>query len=78
MCLNPLDQKWEFESKHGCDADIFLIVLEMFHIRPYETYIPSYLDFSQIDFRTTKKKKEQIECVYKRFIEGRRVWYAIY
>lgn len=78
QCLSPLVKAWEFETRFGCDAEIFLVVLNMFHIIPDDEYIPSYLDFSQIHFFTTRKKKEQIECVFKRFLNGREVIYAIY
>ena len=77
--VNLLEKSWEFETNEGYVADIFLQVLECFCINPYDTYIPSYLDFSQIHFRATKKKREQIEYVFKRFIKGKGgIYYAIH
>ena len=62
---NPLDKKWEFETSQGYLADMFLQILKMFHIYPEDVYIPSFLDMSNIEFRTTKAKKEQIDQVFK-------------
>jgi len=91
--INPLDKKWEFETNEGWLADMFLRVLEMFHVYPYDTYIPSFLDMSNIEFRTTRAKRLQIEYVFLRYVnkEHWRVghlvefdgseegyWYAIY
>lgn len=78
---NPLDKKWEFETNQGYLADEFLQILKVFHISPEDIYIPSYLDMSQIEFRTTRKKRMQIEYVFKRYTgqsltEGSD-WYAI-
>lgn len=78
---NPLDKKWEFETNQGYLADAFIQVLNVFHISPEDTYIPSYLDMSQIEFRTTRKKRLQIEYVFRRYAgqsstEGSD-WYAI-
>ena len=91
MVKNPLDKKWEFETNEGYLADEFLQILEVFHIAPEDIYIPSFLDMSQIEFRTTKKRREQIEYVFRRFIniDHFRInhslvelkggdWYAIY
>lgn len=88
---NPLDKKWEFETSQGYLADAFLQILEMFHINPEDIYIPSFLDMSNIEFRTTKNKKDQINCVFRRYLDkdfmdiGYAVteleggdWYAIY
>ena len=71
--------------------DIFVYILESFKIDPEDIYIPSFLDMSDIEFRTTTAKKEQIECVFRRYINknfiliGRSLteleggeWYAIY
>jgi hypothetical protein len=91
MARNLLDKKWEFETNQGYLADAFLYVLNLFHVSTEDIYIPSFLDMSQIEFRTTKAKKMQIEFVYRRFIDKnlRRNdhilteleggdWYAIY
>ena len=66
--INPLEKKWEFETNEGWLADKFLLILELFHVHPYNTYIPSFLDMSDIEFRTTKKKREQIEYVFLSYI----------
>lgn len=66
---NPLTKKFEFETGQGYLADKFLIILEVFNIYPEDVYIPSFLDMSNIEFWTTKKKKDQIEYVFKRFIK---------
>lgn len=58
-------------------ADAFLQVLDVFGIEPEDCYIPSYLDFSQIEFRATKDRKDQIRYVYERYIK-RKDYYAIY
>ena len=86
-----LDKKWEFETNEGYLADMFLQVLKMFHIQPEDVCIPSFLDMSDIEFRTTKKKKEQIDCVFRRCLNKNYIqisrciteleggdWYAIY
>ena len=70
IALNPLERSWEFETNEGYLADMFLQVINCFEISPYDTYIPSYLDFSQVHFRTTRKKREQIEYVFKRYTKG--------
>ena len=77
MKKNLLERTWEFETNEGYVADMFKQVLEMFGIKPYDEYIPSYLDFSQLRFMTTKKKCEQIEYVFRRYLEWK-VYYAIY
>lgn len=89
--LNPLDKKWEFETSEGYLADAFLQVLNIFHIKPEDIYIPSFLDMSNIEFRTTKARKEQIDCVFRRYLNKNYIqisrciveleggdWYAIY
>ena len=88
---NPLDKKWEFETNEGYLADAFLQILEVFHIKADDIYIPSFLDMSNIEFRTTRRKRYQIEYVFRRYINRkcRRInssiteikggdWYAIY
>ena len=88
---NLLEKKWEFETSQGYLADQFLQVLELFHIYPGDVYIPSFLDMSNIEFTTTRYKKEQIEYVFKRYIDKNCItignsivefqggdWYAIY
>lgn len=88
---NPLDKKWEFETSQGYLADSFLHILEMFHVDPNDVYIPSFLDMSNIEFRATKDKKEQIDYVFRRYINENCIkvglavvefqggdWYAIY
>lgn len=65
---NLLERKWEFETSEGYLADAFLQILEIFHIDPEDVYIPSFLDMSDIEFRATKDKRDQIECVFKRYI----------
>lgn len=88
---NLMEKKWEFETNQGYLADEFLQVLEMFHISPEDIYIPSFLDMSNIEFRTTRSRRYQIECVFLRYL-GKRTkkvnhaikelkggdWYAIY
>lgn len=89
--LNPLNKKWEFETSEGYLADSFIQILEVFHIDPDDVYIPSFLDMSNIEFRTTRAKKEQMDCVFRRYIDqnyhtiGNSIieleggdWYAIY
>lgn len=86
-----LEKRWEFETNEGWLADAFLQVLEQFHIGPEDIYIPSFMDMSQIEFRTTKKIRWQIEYVFRRYInkDCARIdstfvelkggdWYAIY
>lgn len=88
---NPLDKKWEFETNEGYLANIFLYILEIFRVDPEDIYIPSFLDMSDIEFRTSTAKKEQIECVFRRYINKNFIsisqsvtefeggdWYAIY
>ena len=88
---NLLDMKWEFETNQGYLADEFLQVLEMFRIGTEDIYIPSFMDMSQIEFRTTKARRLQIDCVFRHYISKRyhRInksmveleggdWYAIY
>ena len=88
---SPLERKWEFETSEGYLADAFLQVLNMFNIYPEDIYIPSFLDLSDIGFRTTRAKKEQIEYVFRRYIDKNTFdhgcslieleggdWYAIY
>lgn len=84
--LNPLEKSWEFETNEGWAADLFIQVLNCFQIMAYDDYIPSYLDFSQVHFRATKKQRLQIEYVFKRALcpdpykkfQRRKVYYAIY
>ena len=66
---NPLEKKWEFETNQGYLADAFMQILELFHIDPYDIYIPSYLDMSQIDFRATKSQRQQIDYVFRNYIQ---------
>lgn len=88
---NPLEKKWEFETSQGYLADMFLQILELFHINPEDIYIPSFLDMSNIEFRTTKAKKDQINSVFRRYLDKNFIrignalteleggdWYAIY
>lgn len=89
--INMMSKKWEFETNEGYLADAFLQVLEMFHIPPEDIYIPSFLEMSQIEFRTTYQKRKQIEYVFRRYLNKnyyicdcqlvqieRGEWYAIY
>ena len=64
---NPSDQKWEFETNAGYLADAFLQILELFCISPYYSYIPSYLEYSQIYFRATESKKKRIYYVFNNY-----------
>lgn len=67
---NLLDRKWEFEAATSYYGDRFLRILTVFRINPEDIYIsPDFFDVTQIEFRTTKKKKMQIECVFRRLIE---------
>ena len=77
IAINPLKRSWEFETNEGYVADMFKQVLKCFCIEPYEEYIPSYLDFSQVHFMATPKQREQIEYVFRRYLEWK-VYYAIY
>ena len=65
---NPLEKRWEFETNEGWLADDFLQVLKMFLVDPDDIYIPSFLDMSNIEFRTTEARKQQIEYVYRRYV----------
>ena len=91
MIRSPLERKWEFETSEGYLADLFLQTLKLFRIKPEDIYIPSFLDMSDIEFRTTKAKKEQIDYVFKRLVDKNSYddglslveleggdWYAIY
>ena len=86
-----MEKKWEFEANEGWLADKFLRILEMFRIDPEDVYIPSFLDMSNIEFRTTKEKRIQIEYVFRHYIHKNFIkvnksiteieggdWYAIY
>ena len=88
---SPLERKWEFETSDGYLADVFIHVLNMFHVKPDDVYIPSFLDMSDIEFIATRAKRDQIECVFRRYLNknyirfGRSIteleggdWYAIY
>lgn len=88
---SPLERKWEFETSEGYLADTFLHILEMFNVDPEDVYIPSFLDMSNIEFRVTRSKRDQIECVFRRYINKNFIsisksiteleggdWYAIY
>lgn len=87
MKKNPLERKWEFETSDRDMAYKFLSVLGMFHILPVDTYIPTFLEYSQIEFYTTERHKKQIKFVferyilpdpYKKFQKGRSGYYEIY
>lgn len=91
MARNLLEKKYEFETNEGWLADAFLQILEQFHIGPEDIYIPSFLDMSQIEFRTTRRRREQIEYVFWRYLNKEHYkvnesfvkleggdWYAIY
>lgn len=86
-----MEKKWEFETNQGYLADAFLQILEMFGVYPQDTYIPSFLDMSNIEFRTTRAKRYQIEYVFRRYINKNYIlvnhsiveieggdWYAIF
>lgn len=66
--LNPLHKKWEFETNQGYIADAFMQVLKMFNTDVEDVYIPSFLDMSQIEFRTTKAKRQQIDYVFRHYL----------
>ena len=68
MRKNPLDKSWEFETSERDLAYKFIQILKAFHIEPYVTYIPSFLEYSQVKFFAPKKKKDQIKCVFNRYI----------
>lgn len=65
---NPLIKKWEFETNQGYLADEFLQILELFHIDAEDIYIPSFLEMSQVEFRTTRAKRRQIDYVFRNYI----------
>lgn len=70
--LNPLLCKYEFESSHSYLANRFLKVLYLFHINPEDIYIsPDFFDISQIEFRTTQKKRIQMTYVFKRLTDAK-------
>ena len=88
---NLLDKKWEFETNEGWIAEAFLQVLKVFDIDPSDIYIPSFLDMSDIEFRTTEARKIQIEYVFRRYLNKNCIkvnhsiteveggnWYAIF
>ena len=78
---NLLERKYEFETNEGWMADAFLQVLDIAHIQPEDTYIPSFLDYSQIEFRATKRQLDQIDCIFLRYLKaiGRgKSYYALY
>lgn len=66
--LNPLNKKWEFETNQGYIADLFMQILEMFGADIEDIYIPSFLDMSQIEFRTTKARRQQIDYVFRNYL----------
>ena len=77
---NPLLRKYEFETSNSSIADRFLKILYLFRVNPEDIYImPEYFDISQIEFRTTEQKKEQIRYVFRRYA-GEEVdkYYEIY
>lgn len=89
--MNPLTKKWEFETNQGYIADTFIQILKVFHVYPEDVYIPSFLDESQIEFRSTERVRLQIEYVFLRYIDKNKCrhnksivefeggdWYAIY
>lgn len=70
--VNPLLSKYEFESSHSYLAGKFLKVLYLFHVSPEDIYIqPDFFDISQIEFRTTKKKKDQMGYVFRRLTNAK-------
>ena len=54
-------------------ADMFLQVLELFHVGTEDIYIPSYLDMSQVEFRTTKEKRQQIDYVFRHLLTKNKI-----
>ena len=75
--LNPLLCKYEFESSHSYLANRFLKVLYLFHINLIHFIIlvlflsPDFFDISQIEFRTTQKKRIQMTYVFKRLTDAK-------
>lgn len=70
--VNPLLHKYEFESSHSYLASRFLKVLYLFHVSPEDIYIqPDFFDASQIEFRTTEKKKIQMGYVFRRLTNAK-------
>ena len=66
---NPLLRKYEFETSRSYLANQFLKVLYLFHINPEDIYItPDFSDISQIEFRTTEKKRIQMYYVFRRLV----------
>lgn len=70
--VNPLLRKYEFESSHSYLASRFLKVLYLFHVSPEDIYIqPDFFDASQIEFRSTQKKEEQMIYVFRRLTNAK-------
>lgn len=70
--LNPLLRKYEFETPHSYLANQFLTLLYMFHVSPEDIYVtPDFVDMSQIEFRTTKKKRDQMTYVFRRLTNAK-------
>lgn len=65
-----VNRKYEFETADGRTADIFLQILQGFHMTPEDMYISEKnIDYSQINFRTTRKKRLQIEYTLREFLK---------
>lgn len=65
--VNPLLRKYEFESSRSDLANKFLRILYIFCVNPEDIYVmPDFFDISQIEFRTTQKKEEQMIYVFRR------------
>lgn len=62
-------KKFEFETNEGYLADQFLQILEVFRLTPEDVYIPSFLDYSDIEFRTTPERRKQIEYVFWQYLK---------
>jgi len=84
-------KKFEFETNEGYLADMFLQILEVFRLTPEDVFIPSFLDYSNIEFRTTPDRRKQIEYVFWQYIKKKHKkvnksivelegggWYAIF
>ena len=70
--LNPLLRKYEFETSRSYLASQFLRILYLFHINPEDIYVtPDFVDMSQIEFRTTPKKRDQMTYVFRRLTNAR-------
>ena len=64
----PLSSKiWNFETPDQWFYQDFLIILKVFNVVPLEEYSVPY-DTSTCQFSCPEKIKDQIECMYRRWV----------